>query len=249
MPQKIIFAVCMRSRLLASALQRACDPIYRAIIVCVLLYTGAQAAEEPSSQACPGAASWYRSHPGSADHLKSNSGAASDPQLLEELSVRVERDQEARKKWLAAPKNEALAQSVDAIDAANLAWLRQLVSEKGFPTAAQVGYDGVHFAWVLLQHADQDPNLQSGLLPTMEKRFAVGELAANDLARITDRVLKAAGQPQRYGTQFDWFSGRFKLPDPRRLAEIDSERSRIGLMPLADYVCTIREERRKITQQ
>lgn len=238
----------MQPRSRIAALARACDPIYRAIIVCVLLCTQAQAADEPSVEPCPGAATWNRTHPGFADHLQSESGAVSDTKLLGELNVRFASDQAARKKWLADPKNETLAQSVDAIDAANLAWLRQLVSEKGFPTAAQVGYDGVHFAWLLLQHADQDPKLQSGLLPTIEKRFAAGELAANDLARITDRVFKAAGQPQRYGTQFDWFSGEFKLPEPRRLAEIDTERSRIGLMPLADYVCTIREEHEKLSK-
>ena len=38
---------------------------------------------------------------------------------------------------MADPKSETFARSVDAIDAANLTWLRQLISEKGYPTAAQ----------------------------------------------------------------------------------------------------------------
>jgi hypothetical protein len=94
-----------------------------------------------------------------------------------------------------------------------------------------------------LQHADQDPKLQSDLLPVLERRFSAGELAANDLARITDRVLMASGKPQRYGTQFDWFAGDFALPEPKRLAEVDGERSKLGLMPLVDYVCTLRKAR------
>ena len=101
--------------------------------------------------------------------------------------------------------------------------------------------------WIFLQHADQDQKLQSGLLPVLEQRFVVGELPANDFARFTDRILVASGKPQRYGTQFDWFSEEeFKLPEPSRLTEIDTERSRLGLMPLADYVCTIRSAREKL---
>lgn len=199
---------------------------YFAILLSVLLDARARGADAPSVEQCPGAATWTRTHPAFAQSPQSESGD--------------------NKRWLADPKSENLARSVAVIDAANLTWLRQLISEKGFPTAAQVGSEGVHLAWILLQHADQDPKLQSQLLPVLEQRFAAGELAANDLARITDRVLVASGRPQRYGTQFDWFSGAFKLPEPSRLTEIDSARSHVGLMPLADYVCTIRKAREKV---
>jgi hypothetical protein len=57
------------------------------------------------------------------------------------------------------------------------------------------------------------------------------------LARLTDRVLLAAGKPQRFGTQFDWFSGRFKPKGIVNLADIESNRSSLGLMSLADYAC------------
>jgi len=82
-------------------------------------------------------------------------------------------------------------------------------------------------------------------LPVLEQRHSAGELTANDLARTTDRILVASGKPQRYGTQFDWFAGNFELPEPRSLAEIDANRSHLGLMPLADYVCTMRVAREK----
>jgi len=189
---------------------------YLAIVLFVLLSVRTQGADAPSVEPCPGAASWSRSHSTFPESPQSEPGsrAISDAELLKELQVRFASDQAVRKKWLADVKNETLARSVGAIDAANLTWLRQLISEKGFPTAAQVGYEGVHFAWILLDHADQDPKLQSALLPVLEQRFAAGELAANDLARITDRVLVAGGKPQRYGTQFDWWlSGDFKLPN------------------------------------
>lgn len=221
------------------------------MLLAVLLNAPAHGANSLSDeQQCPGAASWNRSHPSLAevpDSKRRGSTAISDAELLKDLKVRVESDQAARKKLVADPESKTLGGSVDAIDAANLTWLRQLISEKGFPTAAEVGNEGVHLAWILLQHADEDPKLQSGLLPVLEQRFAAGELPANDLARFTDRVLVARGKPQRYGTQFDWFSAEeFKLPEPSRLAKIDTERSHLGLMPLADYVCTIRAARDKL---
>jgi uncharacterized protein DUF6624 len=237
---------------LASRVRALQGSRYLAIFLFVLLSVRTRGADAPSVEPCPGAASWSRSHATFPESPQSEPGsrAISDAALLKELQVRFESDQAVRKKWLADVKSETLARSVGAIDAVNLTWLRQLISEKGFPTAAQVGYEGVHFAWILLQHADQDPKLQSALLPVLEQRFAAGELAANDLARSTDRVLVAGGKPQRYGTQFDWWlSGDFKLPEPRVLAEIDTERSHLGLMPLADYACSIREEREKIIRK
>jgi hypothetical protein len=222
---------------------------YFAIFLSVLLNGKAQGSESPSGEPCPGAASWKRSHPTLPEAPSAERGGAtavSDAGLLEDLRVRVESDQTVRRKLVAHPKSKEFGRSVDAIDSANLAFLRKLIAEKGFPTAAQVGNQGVHLAWILLQHADEDPKLQSELLPVLQQRFAAGELPANDLARFTDRVLVAGGKPQRYGTQFDWFEGDFKLPDASRLKEIDSERRQLGLMPLADYVCTIREAREKL---
>jgi hypothetical protein len=198
----------------------------------------------PEAEECPGAVAWARKHFNDASQAQSEADSVvTESALLEELRARVEKDQTARKRWLADQGSTELADAVDTIDTENVAWLRNLVSTKGFPAAAQVGKEGVHLAWVLLQHADRDPKLQSDLLPILEQRFAAGELPANDLARITDRVMLASGKPQRYGTQFDWFSGDFALPEPAKLAEIDAARAKLGLMPLVDYVCTLRKAR------
>jgi len=202
------------------------------------------AAGEQSAEGCPGAAAWALEHPSDASQAQSEGkSAVLESAVLDQLRSRVEKDQSARRRWLAQQDNAELADAVGAIDSENVAWLRDLISTKGFPTAAQVGKEGVHLAWVLLQHADQDPKLQSDLLPTLEKRFLAGELPANDWARMTDRVLIAGGKPQRYGTQFDWFAGDFSLPEQSKLAEIDAARAKLGLMPLADYVCTLRKAR------
>jgi hypothetical protein len=210
------------------------------IVVAASQAWGADAPEQ-----CAGADSWKRSHPEPGVGLRDQAStvATADAGLLSELKARVAADQAARKKWLADPENEELAGAVETLDTSNLHWLKKLISAQGFPKAAQIGKEGVHLAWVLLQHADRDPELQREQLAVLTLRHAAGELPANDLARITDRVLLANGEPQKYGTQFDWFAGEFKLPEPAALATIDASRAELGLMPLADYVCTIRKAR------
>jgi hypothetical protein len=201
---------------------------------------GPQEAYADLRDRCPGAASWEASHSDeSPDAMaeRDKHRAISNPQLLSELQRRVDQDQEARRSWLRSPSDRELANRVDEIDSDNVAWLRNLIDGGGFPTATDVGEVGVHLAWILLQHADQAPDLQRRLLPTLAKRYESRELSPTDLARYTDRVLLAMKKPQRYGTQFDWQSRTFKLPDHRTVAEINAHRRELGLMSLEDYAC------------
>jgi len=213
------------------------------ILLALLASVQASGAGAPGGEQCAGADSWKRDHPEPRDSFQASNVAMTNAGLLSELKARVEADQAARKKWLTDPANEEFAGAVNTLDAANLIWLQELISAQGFPKATQVGREGVHLAWVLLQHADQAPKLQREMLPVLTQRHAAGELPANDLARITDRVLLANGEPQKYGTQFDWLAGDFTLPEPTTLAAVDAARAELGLMPLADYVCTIRKAR------
>lgn len=216
-------------------------------IVAILSLLGAclapAAHAEDTQPACPGATAWKEAHPEERDRALTQRDAArtfSDPDLRRELADRVERDQVARRALLASPHNPNLMRRVVQIDTDDIAWLSGLVHSKGFPTVAQVGERGVRDTWLLAQHADQQPAFQAALLPVMEQRHADGELDGVSLSRYADRVSKAAGQPQRYGTQFseaEWASGQFNFPDEERLRVIDANRQALGVMPLKDYVC------------
>jgi len=72
--------------------------------------------------------------------------------LRAELLRRMDKDQAARHARDMA--------AVEAADADNLPWLKQLVAEHGWPGASMVGTDGAHAAWLLTQHADRDPAFQ-----------------------------------------------------------------------------------------
>jgi hypothetical protein len=222
------------------------------LLGCSLLIPAAARCENSDaaelSVACPGAAQWRESH---ADDLAEaavrhdQARVFTDPNLRNQLQQRFDLDQSARKELLSMPRDPVVARRVEEVDADNLIWLRRLMKEKGIPNADQVGERGVQWAWALVQHADRDPRLQAAALTQFAKRYEAGELPADDLAKLTDRILIALGKPQQFGTQFDWLSGNF---DPRGIADraaIDARRQKLGLMPLTDYACMMNQRLKK----
>lgn len=212
--------------------------------------SSASAADAAILAACPGAAAWYAAHPNETDEALARRDAArsfSDPQLRLELAERAARDQAARLAMTkAARKDWGPKREVAAIDEENVKWLFELVRTKGFPTAAQVGEQGVRDAWLLALHADRAPKFQQQLVPVLDQRRVDGELSGSDMSRFVDRLLVAAGKPQRFGTQGsdNWEGSHYGLASAEILREVEDNRRQFELMPLADYVCMTREERK-----
>jgi hypothetical protein len=198
------------------------------------------AASRETSVPCPGAAAWREEHRNqlpAALAQRDQTRTFSAPELRAELERRFEADQRERQKLIADPRDRGVGNRVQRMDMENLVWLKNLVKDNGIPTVAQVGESGVHWIWLLVQHADDDPQFQLSVQSIFAQRQEAGELPADDLARLTDRVLLAAGKPQRFGTQFDWYSGQFKPKGAGNIADIEANRQALGLMPLADYAC------------
>lgn len=217
-------------------------------------YAAARGDAEEASPQCPGVTAWYRDHPEQTNTAMRQRDAArifSDPSLRAELDQRFERDQVVRYAALAAAHNVPLGRRVLELDADNVKWLFTVVRRAGFPTAAQVGEEGVRHAWLLAQHADTQPAFQIALLPALEQRHADGELDGVSLSRFTDRVLLAEHQPQRYGTQYPWetwATRQVALPDGQSVGVIDASRRALGIMPLADYVCMMTRGSRAVPE-
>jgi hypothetical protein len=163
-----------------------------------------------------------------------------DDGLRVELLARCEEDQRLRKAVMRAWSDRAaipdeLAGELSRTDESNTRWLSGLTERHGWPGRTLVGDDGAHAAWLLAQHADLHPDLQRRFLDLLRAAVEVGEASAADLAYLEDRVRVAAGQPQRYGTQFiDDGHGLRPRPieDPDHL---DQRRAAVGLGPFADY--------------
>lgn len=219
----------------------------------------ADAADDALATACPGIARWQaaerKAHADETDAAVAARDAkrhVTAPKERDQLLQRVQADQDARDAAIAMSKAPGTAtatrkqafQRVGAVDGDNLAWLKARVKAAGFPTVAEVGEQGMSAAFLLVQHADRDPAFQASVLKTLAARSRGLGVKKSEYAMLTDRVLRAQGKPQRYGTQF-------MSPDPAHLeqmtmdpvehpAELDRRRASMELPPIKDYECVLR---------
>jgi hypothetical protein len=128
-----------------------------------------------------------------------------------------------------------LTQEPDKVDQENTRWLRQQIDTHGWLGKSQVGVSGAQNAWLLVQHADKTPEFQSQCLKLMTDALE-GEVAPADIAYLTDRVLSAAGKPQRYGTQCELIDGKATVKDCESPDQLDQRRKQVGLPPMAEYL-------------
>jgi hypothetical protein len=121
-------------------------------------------------------------------------------------------------------------------DSANTAWLKAYVARWGWPTAAQVGREAVETAFLIVQHAVRDTAFMRAMLPLIEQAQRRGDLKAQAVALLTDRIEVKAGHPQIYGTQLSLHGGRWVLDPIADSAGVDARRKSMGLPPLAEYL-------------
>lgn len=154
------------------------------------------------------------------------------PALRRELLALVAEDQAARMQMIAHRDDRAMLDAVAAIDRRTTARMKAIVAAGGWPSRAQVGDDGAHAAWLLVQHADLDLPFQKQCLALMAPLAATGEVAAVDVAYLHDRVAVAEGRPQRYGTQFGDDREPRPIEDPDH---VDARRAASGMPSMAEY--------------
>jgi hypothetical protein len=168
-----------------------------------------------------------------------NRPANSDwPRVASELLAMRGADQALRNRVLAggsdAVGDPKLIEQMRALDRRHTKRLEEIVAAHGWPRRSQVGPEAASAAWLLAQHADQDPAFQAHVLELLEPLVETGEVAPPDFALLTDRVRVAQGRPQLYGTQYltmqvdgVWYHGlSTPVEDPERL---DEHRARMGL--------------------
>jgi hypothetical protein len=172
--------------------------------------------------------------------LKVPSYKPSHPALRAQLLGMMKADQNARSTSLGGhePTQQEMMQE-HAVDAQNLPRIKAILKRYGFPSFRMVGRDGSNAAFLLVQHADNDPAFQTEALQLMLPLQAQNEIAGADVALLTDRALVAQNLPQRYGSQFKSDVGNpvmrlRKLEDP---AQLDERRKSMDLFPMNTYAC------------
>jgi Kdo2-lipid IVA lauroyltransferase/acyltransferase len=129
---------------------------------------------------------------------------------------------------------QGYAPEMEALHRRNAAKLAALVDAAGWPGLSSAGADGEEAAFLVLQHAISEPELQRRYLPLLTEAAALGEAPALQPAMLLDRIRFFEGRPQRYGTSLDWDAeGRLTPGALEAPGEVDARRASVGLPPLA----------------
>lgn len=171
--------------------------------------------------------------------------------LREELIRRGAEDQRVREvdvEAMSGDERRSFFAEVQRVDRDNASWLKQVVDRWGWPGRSLVGNEAAHAAWLIVQHADSDPEFQASCLPMLEAAARRGEVEASVVAFLTDRVCVRQGRPQVYGTQYSVrqdANGRavvngegrieYLVPLVEDVARLDERRAAVGLGPWIEY--------------
>ena len=161
--------------------------------------------------------------------------------VINELMAMARADQAVREGMTAeSVKDTAFLRRIRTTDSTHTARLKAVIQQYGWPTAARAGERGPLAAFLIVQHSD-DLNFQKASLPQLEADMRLGHVPGQEVALLTDRILKAEGKPQRYGSQVDMKDGVMYLWKIEDEANLDQRRAAMGLPPHADYIRMLEE--------
>jgi hypothetical protein len=159
--------------------------------------------------------------------------AGSNAALRDELRALAKEDQELRQRWLKDQTNQALIDEMKTMSEKQVAWLREIVKQYGWPGRSLVGDNGMSDAWLIAQHGGKE--FLHEMLPLMKEAVDKHELEGGLYATSLDRTLIQDGKKQLYGSQFDTKGDKCEplpIEDPEHVEE---RRKAIGLGPLDEY--------------
>jgi hypothetical protein len=116
-------------------------------------------------------------------------------------------------------------------DEDNLEWLKARVAADGWFDAGKYGKAADHAAWLLVQHADGDPDYQAVVAGLLEPKLRTHDTSPQNFAFLADRVAIRAGRPQTYATQMECVEGRSLAPRIAEPESLDRRRAAMGLEP------------------
>lgn len=159
-------------------------------------------------------------------------------ELKRQLLEMVEEDQRVRAELAATGELfQGYAPKMAEVHHRHAQELEAMIEQYGWLGKSLVGDDGANAAWLILQHAIGNPELQRRSLPILQEAVASGEAEPAHAAYLEDRIRFFERRPQRYGTHFDWDENGemspYLLEDPDR---VDEYRQAVGLSPLAKRI-------------
>lgn len=152
---------------------------------------------------------------------------ASNPVLRQELLAMRDADQKPLQ-----PGHENVGEAT-IVEERNLARIKQIIAQNGWPTISLVGDDGSSAAWLVVQHADKDKAFQRSVLAMIEPLVKTRDVSAINVAYLYDRT----HTPQRYGTQGRCTPQHSWAPNEIEDAQhVDQRRAELKLPPMSEYI-------------
>lgn len=167
---------------------------------------------------------------------------------LEKISQTIlrlkEKDDKLRAKLM---ENKTLSngynREMKAIHDSNAKRLNRIIDVIGFPTSEKIGEEASNAAWLIIQHSIGQPDLMKKWAALMEIEVKNGQADKINFAYLTDRVAVFEGNPQRYGTQFDWDeNGEMSPAKIDEYDKVNERRKAIGLNSLEEQIKVMREK-------
>lgn len=120
---------------------------------------------------------------------------------------------------------------ITLVDARATDYLRRQLRTHDWIDAERFGPSASQFAWMLVQQANDQPDLQALALERMQPFVESGAVDRENYAQLWDQVAVKAGRPQRYGTQPIWEcrDGRLELHPMEDPQNVNTRRRRLGL--------------------
>jgi hypothetical protein len=113
--------------------------------------------------------------------------------------------------------------------------LAQILDDKGYPGTWLAGEDGNRAFLALLP--ETTPSTEEKALAKLEGAVKAGRNAKAQFAWLTDRVRRAQGKPQIYGTHVERDAGGKVVASPMEdPASVNERRAAVGLRPLEEYL-------------
>lgn len=157
--------------------------------------------------------------------------------VKQQLVLMVDLDQEVRNLFMAAVTNPTIRKLLEDIDRFHTEHLKAILKQYGWITISKFGKEADHQAWLLVQHADRDPNFQKRCVSTLEKLWPLNETDRKNYAYLYDRIAVNHGLKQRYGTQAKIENDQIELlPFEDSFDDLNERRREVKLGPIEEYL-------------
>lgn len=169
-----------------------------------------------------------------------------DMQLIDKLDTIYEDDQNCRAKFEFALKKykenskefQQIKRECMRIDSINQIKISKILDNRGWLGKDVIGSKGNLTLFLILQHADNNINMQLKYLPLLKKAVLNGKANPEHFAMFEDRIRINQGKKQIYGTQIgkDKKTGKYFVEPLEDPLNVDKRRKEVGLGNIADYV-------------